>query len=433
MSEHAAPAESTFNRGFSLSDAALSKKAMTIVFVSAIFLQRFGYMQDKAALYISMPTAILVFGYLLLRGYAEFDTRLLTNFLGFCAFIAFSAALAFGTYDTDSSVSLTSPIAILIVYGLMLLKPTSRFDRSKTLVIFTNFTRICCVLGLFQYVAQYAGFYIFSFKLTFPWLNTFLVEDGYNYDPVVSYLSAFRRSNGFFLLEPSIFSQAIVIAASIEYFVLKKYRALPLYAAAYAVTHSGTGLLCLMISLPFFAIFFYEESRKLMSFALAGVLLVGVVSIVLPDQFASISNRSSELTAQRSSGYARYTAQFLTLNEIVDRPRSLIGWGPGSTERASFVFPGSSSPLLKIMVDYGIAGAIFFFAFFFRASWRRDLSILPILLLSIYQFGGGNFLFVPFMIQYILLLRWSEPPAPESVPADEPLGAPMPTRVPAAA
>ena len=427
MSEHAASGELAVGRPSS-SDSALSKTAMTIVFVSCIFLQRFGYLQDRAAIYVCMPVAILVFGYLLLRKYAEFDVRLLINFVGFCACIALSTAFAFGTFDPDSSVSLTSPMAILVVYGLMLLKPTARFDRSKTLVIFTYFVRICCILGLFQYVVQYVGIYIFSFKLTFPWLNFMLVEDGYNYDPVISYLSAYRRSNGFFLLEPSIFSQTIVIAASIEYFVLKKFRALPLYAAAYAVSYSGTGLLCLAIALPFFGALFYQEARKLLSFALAGILLIGVVSIALPDQFSRISNRSNELTAEKSSGYARYTAQFITLNEIVDRPRALVGWGPGSTERASFVFPGSSSPVLKIMVDYGLLGAIFFFSFFLRASWRRDLSILPVLLLSVYQFGGGNFLFVPFMIQFILLLRWSGPPVVEAAPADEPIAVPIPIR-----
>ncbi len=56
------------------------------------------------------------------------------------------------------------------------------------------------------------------------------------------------RSNGFFLLEPSIFSQLLMLGVVVDIFLRRDWRFLPLYGFAYILTYAGTGLVALVIA-----------------------------------------------------------------------------------------------------------------------------------------------------------------------------------------
>ena len=60
------------------------------------------------------------------------------------------------------------------------------------------------------------------------------------------------KSNGFVFIEPSTFSQFLALAIVIELAVFHSMRRFALFALAYLVTYSGTGLIVLAATLPLF-------------------------------------------------------------------------------------------------------------------------------------------------------------------------------------
>ena len=134
----------------------------------------------------------------------------------------------------------------------MLIGPSARFDRTTVFRLFLAYTRFIAAAGIVQWAVQFIGIRIFSFMVTVPALKPVLVEPQFNFNPILHYGSTILRSNGFFLLEPSMFSQTLVIAVVIDYFILGRVKYLPLYLVAYMLSFSGTGALSLALA-PYLA------------------------------------------------------------------------------------------------------------------------------------------------------------------------------------
>ena len=385
---------------------------MHAVLISAICLQRFGLAPSKGtAIFISLPVTIAGLSWLLITNRARVSVPTLMGYLAFLLAVTVSAVLSLSNKDPQVlSISLLAPVAIILNYTGLLLRPNFKFDRSCVFPIFVKYTRVSAVLGIVQYLAQFAGVRLFSLYLSFPALRPVLVEQNYNFDPISEYGSSIRRANGLFNIEPAIFSQLIVTAVCVEFFVLKRIRFLPVYAIAYILSYSGTGALSLLLAMPFYIILFPKESYRLSRLALIGVAVLGIGALLFPGEFTKLTSRSAEFSESGSSGYHRYVGQFEVVNSILDNPRAIIGFGPGSFERSTFSRQGTAGPVAKLITDYGVVGLLVFFSTLISAIWRRDLAIIPLLMLSIFLFGGGNFAFSPFLMQMFLLCIWAAPP-----------------------
>jgi hypothetical protein len=243
----------------------------------------------------------------------------------------------------------------------------------------------------------------------FPTLKPFLIEPFFNYHPVVSYGSDILRSNGLFLLEPSTFSQILVLGFLADFFVRRDWRFTPVYGVAYLMTYAGTGLLALVIAAAIAIIIAPREAPRLAIFAAAGAVLIAVAALLFPAQFAGIAGRANELNATGSSGYARYVSQFSAIEAIWGETRTLIGYGPGALERAVFYPQGSGNPAFKLFIDYGFLGVIAFATFFITTLWRGWLALIALFLLVNFQLGGGNLLFPPLVILAAVICIWSRP------------------------
>ncbi len=399
-------------------DAKATRLFLHIAFLSCLIFQRFGLVSGKSAIFLSTPLFLGLLVWITLTGRAVLRTRILVPFLAFTAIAMTGSAIAYAFPDSRVDVSLTSALSLIVNYAFLLIAPGHRFDREATFDVFTKYTRFIAAMGVIQYAIQYAGIKIFSFMVSFPFMTPILVEGlGYNYLPVTSYGSPIYKSNGFFLLEPSIFSQMLVLAVCVEFFVLRRLKFLPLYGVAYMVSYSGTGLLCLMIALPFFMFLFYRQASQLIWFGAAGVALVAMAAVALPSQFSALAGRSTEFTSSTSSGGKRYLGQLETLKAVIDEPRVLIGYGPGALDRASFLIPGTGGTIQKLIVDYGFLGMFAFFAFLLPAIWRSDISIIPLLSISLFLFGGGKLLAPYVIVLMALTCIWSGPPSQRRQPS----------------
>lgn len=386
---------------------------MHLNLIFCLLLQRFGIVIGGGVFYWCLVSFLATVGWLLWTGRARLRIGGTLVFSAFVATALLSTLIAINTPDARiNGLSLPSLALVLLVYVGVLTTPTGRFDGSRTLDLFVAYLRWIAAAGILQYLVQFAGIRVFAFIDWVPALRPILAEPFFNYHPVVAYGSTVLRSNGFFLLEPSIFSQILMLAVVVDVFVRRDWRFLPLYGVAYLTTYAGTGLLAFAIAAALSVVFAPRASGRLALLLLVGAILAGVASIAVPELLGGLLGRTNELNYSGSSGYARYMIQFNVLQTFAGEFRSLIGYGPGALERLQVSAAGGASTALKLMMDYGIIGLALFATYVIGTWWRRDMALVSLYLLVNYQMGGGYLVFTPFIVLATLLCRWSDPVAP---------------------
>jgi len=386
-------------------------------FFSCLCLQRFCVYAGESPIYFALPVFLGMLGWLLATGRAALRPPVVALFAAVVVAGIASTLFALNTFDMRvSGISAASLFSLLVLYAGLTVRPTDRFHGERAFGVFLFYVRLCAVLGIAQYLAQFVGIRLFSFMLAVPALKPILAEPLFNYQPIIAYGSLIMRSNGFFLVEPSIFSQVLILGVIVDFFVKREWRFLPLYGLAYLYTYAGTGVLSLLIAAVLFIILAPRQSPRVLAFAVIGLVLGAVAALAFPAQFDQLAGRSNELNYAGSSGYARYVSQFDILRTIQDETRTLIGYGPGALERATFYAKGGGSAALKLYVDYGIVGLLSFTAFISAALWRREIALVSLYVLINFQFGGGYLVFPPLVILMALVCIWSRTPSRDAQP-----------------
>jgi len=385
--------------------------------VFCLVLQRFCVFVGGGAIYWCLPVFLGSLGWLLWTGRARLRMGGTLAFGSFAAVALFATLVAVNTPDQRiSGISLPSLGSVLVLYLGLLAAPTGRFDGSRTLTLVVTYLRVIAAAGIAQYALQFVGLRIFAFIDWAPWLRPVLAEPYFNYHPVVAYGSSTMRSNGFVLLEPSIFSQVLMLAVVVDVFVRRDWRFLPLYGVAYLTTYAGTGLLAFAIAAALSLVFAPRASGRLLALVAAGAVLAALAAVAMPGLVAGLAGRTSELGYSGTSASARYLVQFDVLRAFAGELRTVIGFGPGALERMGTSMSGSINPALKIVFEYGIVGLALFATYLIGAWWRRDMALVSLYLLANYQMGGGYLLFMPFVILATLVCLWSAPTVPAPAP-----------------
>ena len=374
---------------------------------TCIILQRFAIpLGPSASLSISLPVFWGLTLWMLLSKRGRFAPGRSFMFLLFVSWAILSAVGALLAPDPRVGFSLLSLINVLFLYLPVNVRPTEEFDGRVVREAFLFYVRICAVFGIAQFALQFVHIRLFSFGQMFPALNPFLLEKDFAWNPLLAYGSTTTRSNGFFLLEPSIFSQMLCLAILIDLFIVNRWRYLPLYAIAYMVSYSGTGLLTLAITLVIVGATSAQYSMRVLGLALLAVVVGGLASVVLPDQFAVFAGRFGELGSTQSSGYHRYVSPFIQLGQFVDGARMLLGYGPGSTMRSIYFENGTGNSAVQICVDYGVVGLVLFLIFLFGVLTNRRYIAVTVLLVLIFELGGAYFSFPPYIFLLTMLGIW---------------------------
>jgi hypothetical protein len=381
--------------------------------IACLVLQRFGVVIGDSALFISLPLFGVLLGWALLTGIGTIRPRGLVLFLAFASWALLGTLIAVAAPDARFDISLMSLAAVLVTYSFTVIGPGERFDRAVIFDTFLFYVRVIAVLGIVQWIVQFAGVRIFSFMVTVPALKPVLVESQFNFNPIMHYGSTIMRSNGFLLLEPSILSQTLALAIGVDYFIIGRTRYLPLYGLSYLLTFSGTGALSLALAIPFYATLSARTFGRVAAFFALGVAALAIGAIALPDQVASLLGRANELNYSGSSGYARFIGPFLPIAELSHEARALIGYGPGATERYIYHVAGTGNSIAKLIIDYGIIGLVAFLTMFVGSLWRRETAILTILALTTFLVGGGYLVFTPMLVILFLLCIWARAPDAE--------------------
>jgi hypothetical protein len=377
--------------------------------IGCIILQRFCVYVGGAPISLCLPLFIGAVAWMLVTDRACFRLSSVALFATFAASTLVAALFSLNLPDPRiGSFSMASLIGLLATYAALTVRPNDQFDGTRVFGIFAGYVRFCAILGIAQYFLQFAGLRFFSFFVAFPALKPFLLEPLYNFQPVVAYGSSVMRSNGVFLLEPSHFSQLLMLGIAVDVFVRREWRFLPLYGFAYVLTYAGTGLAALTIACVLAVIIQPRRSAAIAVFAVVATVFAVLAAAILPEQFGALTSRAGELNATGSSAYARYMTQFSVLDTLWGETRTLVGFGPGALDRAEFYTTGGGNPALKLFVDYGLIGLVAFIAFFIHAIWRRDIAIVSLFVLVNFQLGGGNLMFAPLVVLGAILCIWSQ-------------------------
>lgn len=389
-------------------DRGLSRLYLHIAFVACLVLQRFGVMIGGSAMFLSLPVFTGLMIAMVATGHARLRPWPTLVYTGFAATAMIACLIAVGMPDMRFGLSLPSLGVVLLTYGLAIFGPSHRFDRAATAELFLRYMRVIAALGIVQWIFQFAGVRLFSFMLAVPALRPILVEHQFNYDPIMHYGSTIRRSNGLLLLEPSIFSQLLIFAIVVDYFIRGRTRWLPLYLAAYVVSFSGTGALALVLALPVYACLSTRNFARIAGFVVAAPIAIGLAAVAIPDQFTSFASRADEIEYSGSSGYARFIGPFIPLGDLLGEPRMLIGYGPGATERYDYHVEGTGNSLAKLLIDYGVIGLLTFAAMLAGLLWRRDIALMSLVAVTTFLTGGGYLVFTPILVLSFLLCIWTE-------------------------
>jgi len=214
------------------------------------------------------------------------------------------------------------------------------------------------IMGLLQFIAQFVGVSIFHFSDFLParLLTEQMTGGGYNNEIATGFGSSLK-SNGFFLAEPSIFSQFMAIAVAIEVLYFRRAVFLSLFVAALFSSVSGTGWLVLAIFIVTVGVSMGTRGILVAAGLLVGIgLAVTLWAVLLPDIFDTFIGRSGEIFSVGSSGHIRFVTPFWISKEILDRAPWALLFGVGSSvsERIWFPYEGGINTPVKIALENGI-------------------------------------------------------------------------------
>ncbi|MGY0575839.1 hypothetical protein ACTGJ9_036370 [Bradyrhizobium sp. RDM12] len=285
---------------------------------------------------------------------------------------------------------------------------------------FCDYATLIAVIGGVQFVAQFAihdDWLFASYKLIPEPIKASGV-----YNTVIEAAGGLKKSNGFFLREPSFMSMLCAIALLLEYFHYKRPIRLAILSGGMLVSLSGTGIIILVVGL-FFPIRLNSLARAIVLGAVFTIFYV-VVSEVL--DLSIFTNRVAEFTTPKTSGYARFIAPYILLQRDIDFPpwAALLGHGPGSITAAALTLNsigGSHDPTwAKSIYEYGLLGFIAILTYLLKALWSSWASPeFRVALLYAWLASGGQLLSPDFMaVIFICISLWPAMPKQLGAPSE---------------
>jgi hypothetical protein len=377
---------------------------VAVLLTACIFLQKLA-LPGTAGVY-SLFLAVLP-----VMAFIGFATGVLTVDLVSGVFFCLFIALAITSYLISDSVALSTDSLLLLI----LLQAPFVFRLAEGALnaerLFDLFTDICTIIALFA-VVQFAAQFVFGDHIAFFYdmqMPDGVVLKGFNILNPLAWDLPIYKSNGVFLLEPSLLSQLIAVAVVCELNGRMRPLRLAAFAMALAVSYSGTGLTMLALYLPYFIIT-RGGVKFALGFALAAAVGCGVLAMFSEAlHLDTFLNRANEFSSVHSSGWARFISPFVYLSKYVfsDWRSAVFGRGPGTVNEyfLNVDYSAFDPTWAKILYEYGILGFVLYGAFFFQffVTGKRGLRF-P---LGYTYFLLGGYLLTPVVIcQMVCLVVW---------------------------
>ena len=380
-----------------------------------LLLQRFGIPAGEKAINLVGPIGLLLALVQILRGHLVFSRVRLSCFITTLAFA--TAGLAYNfivptPFGVEPSLSSTAQFFLMTSFStLSFAEPVPEQAFFRTI----NFwLAIVAGAGILQFTAQFVNVNLFSFRDIIP--NRLLFEDGYNL--VIPFgIGSLNKSNGFFLLEPSIFSQFMAIGIIIEVLTLKRSLYLIIFAIAMLLSGAGTGWIVISAFIVSVTLSLGRRGILLavLTVAIVSLLFVAVV-LLAPDIGGALIARMDEISQPGTSGHLRFITPFWVISDVLQQAPAtvLAGLGGGVSERLSMPYQYNVNTPVKISLEYGFPALLSYLGTVVlgrKSTAQRALCIPALVLL---MFTGGYQQFPPvlyFVLLIISVARLKTPPA----------------------
>ena len=321
----------------------------------ALFGARIGLPAGAAQISVVGPAVLSLAAVAFVQGHLRFHRTRAAIFILLCGLTLISAAVnMIEPHRFGVEASWTSLEQFLLLTSLLTLRFTEPVDEKVFYTGVNTLLALIAVAGILQFAAQFAGLSLFSFHDILPeWLS---FENGYNLlNPIVG--TPYMKSNGFFLLEASIFSQYMALGLAIEIVLLRRVRYILLMLCGLVVSQSGTGWIVLGSFIVAVAVGL-KGRGVVLALATICLLVAGmiVVSTVAPDFFEAFSSRIGEFDASGSSAHARFVSPFWMVSDVIGRAPWAwwAGVGAGVGERMTILlYLNSLNTPVKLLVEFG--------------------------------------------------------------------------------
>jgi len=386
-----------------------------VILVSSLFLQRFGLPVPAKGISIVGPIGLAAAAVALAQGTLALNRARLIAFLlltGWAVLGMLWQQTHANSFDT--LLNLNSLMQFLLLTSFATLSFAEPVNEARFFRQVNFYLALIAAAGLVQFVAQFAGLRLFQFTGLLP--TSILYESGYNLEIPVGFAGLYK-ANGFFLVEPSVFSQTMAVALIIEMLYFKRLRLVCLFAAGLILSFSGTGWIVLA---TFVVSATFSLGTRGLVVAGATLLLVafavGVALLAAPEVAAVFGQRLQEFSQVGTSGQMRFITPFWLLQDVLARVPSaaLLGIGSGASEHLTLPYAYDVNTPIKVALEYGVPALVFYVLLFVlgpKSPIQRAL-VLPGLVLFLFAGGYQQFPPVLFLVLLLLSTAWLRPPSP---------------------
>ena len=386
-------------------------RLMAAILLSALLLQRFGLTVGASYLSFVGPIGLALAGYGLVSGIFAIHRGRMILFAAMVGWmfagIAVHAALP-DAYGAPMSWTSLIQFAAITFFGIAIVSHTideTRFFRMINAILFS-----IALAGLAEFALQFAGLKLFSFSTFVP--ANLLLEGPYNtVIPIGD--SGYLKSNGMFLVEPSVFSQFMALAIIIEMLILRRRLHLSVYAVALLSSFSGTGWLMIAIFVLTAALSLGSRGLLIsLTTVLVVVFMLGLLALVFPTGFDFFLSRTSEVYDMGSSGHLRFVTPWWLFGYVLSRTpwTWLYGLGAGVSEHLAMrpAWDYNLNPPVKITLEYGLPCFVMYVLFLLtgRKTSSQKALLAPIFVLLLLD--GGYSQFPPVLFPSMLLIMTAD-------------------------
>ena len=337
---------------------------------------------------IGLPVMMLALSIGMLNNSVRIEPRRLGFYCITLAVLILPQLLQAGTFSLNSLMILALlhiPYVLVVVRGDEL--------APKALTFFLYIARLLACLAVAQYFLQAFVDKAFLYPIDFlvPW--DYVVQ-GFNATGTINFNSTQIRATGVFMLEPSFLTQYLAVAIVAESVTNRRLWPLALYTAGILVAHAGTGILVLLICMPF--VVFMHRRWDLLVLGVGGLIVIFAFGELLNLDF--MTNRVGEFDDPNSSGFARFVGGFYMFDQMLwpNLKRALFGYGAGGFMDYVHLFDieVADMPLTKMLFEFGLVGALTYFAFIASSLFSSPLPrMLSVAIALTFLLNG---MYVPF-------------------------------------
>ena len=370
-----------------------------------LVLQRFGVPFGGKAFNVVGPLGLAAGAYFLARGALAFDRFRLRCFLvlAFLSVIglAWHAVVPGRQAQAPNLQSLAQFLLLTAFATLAFAEPVSesRFFRQVTW-----WFALMAVTGAIQFVLQFVGVRVFQFTGLLP--GFMLFELGYNLVIPLG-VGSLLKSNGFFIIEPSTFSQIMALGLIIEILAFRRPAYLALFIVGMLLSFSGTGWI---VVASFIAAAAIGMGWRGIAIALGTVLLLGTLAgagaLLAPDIAGALQQRMDEVSRPGTSGHRRFVTPFWIMDDTLNETPAVavIGLGAGVSERLTPTYDYDVNTPVKIALEFGFPALLAYVLLFVGAKKSPIQRSITVPVLVMYFVAGAYQQFPPVLFLVLLLL-----------------------------